>query len=135
MAQWHLQRQTYDQIQPNAESIDKEYVVVYNTAGMSDPKVPLLAASASDWKCIAAELPGFTPQMLNVADLLYKTEYELVNRLNTILEPAGLTKVYHVSESISRANNKFMAVAEKDALELALDHFFTEIAGDNAQEC
>lgn len=133
MSQSHSQ--TYEQTQPDAESINNDYVVVYNTAGMSGPEVPLLAASASEWKYITAESPGFTPQMLNVADLLYKTEYELVNCLNAIMEPAGLTKVYHVSEAISQANNKFMSVAEKDALELALDQFFTEIAGDHAPKC
>lgn len=73
--------------------------------------------------------------MLNVADLLYKTEHELINFLNAIMEPAGLTNVNHVSEAISRADNKFMSVAEKDALELALETFFVEVAGDGALEC
>lgn len=135
MSQSHSQRQTYEQIEPNAAITDKDHVVVYNTAGVSDADVPLLAASAFDWNYIAAESPGFTPQMLNVADLLYKTEFELVNRLNAIMEPAGLIKVRHVSDAINRADNKFMSVAEKDALELALDTFFTEIAGDHALEC
>lgn len=72
--------------------------------------------------------------MLNVADLLYKTEFELVNHLNAIMEPAGLTKVHHVSDAINRAETKLMSVAKKDALELALDTFFTEIAGDHALE-
>ncbi len=135
VSQSHSERQTYEQTDSNAADIDKDQVVVYNTAGVSDATVPLLAASAFDWDYIAAKLPDFTPQMLNVADLLYKTEFELVNRLNAILEPAGLTKVYHVSEAVSRADNKFMSVAEKDALELALDTFFTEIAGDHALEC
>ncbi len=135
VSQSHQERQTYEQIDSNAADIDKDHVVVYNTAGVSDAKVPLLAASAFDWNYIAAESPDFTPQMLNVADLLYKTEFELVNRPNAIMEPAGLTKVYHVSEAISRADNKFMSVAEKDALELTLDTFFTEIAGDHALAC
>ena len=89
----------------------------------------------SDFITHAAASPGFTPQMLNVADRLFKTEYELVNRLNAIMEPAGLTKVYHLSEAINGADNKFMSVAEKDALELALDTFFTEVAGDRALDC
>lgn len=135
VSQSHSQRQTYEQIEPNAASIDKDHVVVYNTAGVWDADVPFLAASASDWKYIAAESPGFTPQMLNVADLLYKTEFELVSRLNAIMEPAGLTKVHYVSDAINRADNKFMSIAEKDALELALDTFFAEIAGDNALAC
>ena len=134
MSQSKSQRQTYEQIDPSAANIDKDHVVVYNTAGVSDADVPLLAASAFDWNYIAAESPGFTPQMLNVADLLYKTGFELVSRLNAIMEPAGLTQVSHVSEAISRANTIFISVAEKDALELALDTFFTEIAGDHALE-
>ncbi|KAL3142211.1 hypothetical protein ABBQ38_002559 [Trebouxia sp. C0009 RCD-2024] len=122
LSQSRSQRQTHEHIDPNAANIDKDHVV-HNIARGSEAEVPLLAASKFDWICIAAESPGFTPQMLNVADLLYKTEFELVNHMNAIMEPAGLTKVYHVSEAISRADNKLMSVAEKDALELALHMF------------
>ena len=58
MSQSCSQTPTYEQTQPDAENINGEYVIMYNTAGMSGPEVPLLAASASEWKYIAAELPG-----------------------------------------------------------------------------
>ena len=73
--------------------------------------------------------------MLNVADLVYKTEYQLVKRLNAIMEPAGLSAVYHVSDAVYRASSKFLSVAETDAIELALNTFFTEIAGEHALKC
>lgn len=72
--------------------------------------------------------------MLNVADLVYKTEYQLVKHLNVIMEPAGLSAVYHVSDAVNRASSKSLSVAEKDARELALNTFFTEIAGEHAQK-
>ena len=134
LSHYKSSRQTYEQIEPSTASIGKEHVVLHNTAAVPDADVPLLAASATDWQLITAEVPGFTPQMLNVADLLYKTDNELVKRLNDIMEPVGLTQVYHVADAINRASSKFLCVAEKQALELALDTFFAEIAVD-ALEC
>ncbi|DBA85414.1 TPA: hypothetical protein ACH3X2_006092 [Trebouxia sp. C0005] len=51
------------------------------------------------------------------------------------MEPAGLPQVYYVADAINRASSKFLCVAEKQALELALDTFFAEIAGNHALKC
>ena len=112
------------------QHINEDHAVVHGTAA-----APLLAASGLDWSHIAAELPGFTPQMLNVADLLFKTEHEVVNLLNSIMKLSGLAGVHHVSVSINQVHNKYMRVAERESLEAALDAFFIGIAGDHAQAC
>ncbi len=79
--------------------------------------------------------PGFTPEMLVVADLLYAVDYSLVCLLNGIMVDRGLPEVNHVSDAIQQARSKFMLVTEGEALELSLDEFFAEIAGNSAQQC
>lgn len=73
--------------------------------------------------------------MLNLADLLYRTKHELVHNLNAIIQPAGLAGVYHVSDAVNRVSNRCVSLAWRGALELALDTFFTEFAGDYSLEC
>ena len=60
VSQSHSERQSYEQIEPNAAKVDTDHAVVYNTAGVSDAEVPLLGASAVDWNYIEA-LAGKSP--------------------------------------------------------------------------
>ncbi len=102
---------------------------------VSDADVPSLVSAASDWEKIASEVPGFTREMLNVADLLYKAEPALVDRFNAIAAGRGLEPVQHISQAIGRVTCIFISVAERDALESAMDQFFGDLAGDRGQLC
>lgn len=92
-------------------------------------------APASNLESTAAAAPDSTPEMLNVAKLLLKAEPDLVARFNSIAAGHGLPPERHISDAIGRASSKFISLAERDALESALDQFFAEAAGDKAQQC
>lgn len=88
----HLGRQVYENIEPTAADIQQDYVVLARSArAVSDADAPSLVPAASDWEYIAAEVPGFTREMMNVADLLYKAEPALVDNIfNNIADGLGL---------------------------------------------
>ena len=97
--------------------------------------VPLLAFTARDWQCIASYIPGFTLQMLSVADLPYATDHSLASHLNSVTKGLGLQKFKHVSDTMDQLSSRFISIAEREALELSLDQFFVDIADDSAQQC
>ena len=97
--------------------------------------VPLLASAARHWQYVASHIPGFTPQMLSVADLLYATDHSLASHLNSISKNLGLQKFKHVSDAMDQVSSRFISVAEREALELTLDQSFGDIAGDSAPQC
>ena len=70
---------------------------------------------------------GFTEEMLLIADLMYKVEYFLTRRLNTILEAEGLGPVDHVMKALNRLKNKLINKKENKTLRGAFHMFFKSI--------
>ncbi|KAG0586985.1 hypothetical protein KC19_2G132700 [Ceratodon purpureus] len=98
---------------------------------IADSVVPELSKKASQLGFVSQFVPGFTSEMLVVANLMYRVEYFLTNRLNSHLEAEGLGHVDHVMEAVNRSKNKFLLENEKKALKVALKNFFTAIGGNN----
>jgi uncharacterized membrane protein SirB2 len=48
-----------------------------------------LKTKADSWNGVIKLIPGFKEEMLLIADLMYKTHFFLVRRLNGILEDIG----------------------------------------------
>lgn len=127
--------QSHKKTNPATADVSNDHVFLTSSAPIPDADVPLLASAAKDWKYIVSHVPDFTPQMLSVADLLYVTNHSLAAHLNSIMKGLGLQKIKRVSDAIDRLDSKFISIAEREALELSLDQFFTEIAHDSAQQC
>ena len=125
----------YDKIDADAADTQEGHSILTPSAPGSVSDVLAVALAASDLQHIAAKVPGFTREMMNVADLLYTAEYAMVQQLNNIVSNLGLAPSSHISDAIGRANSIFIAVAERDALQSALDQFFVVFAGDKAQQC
>ena len=122
-------------MQTTSADVQQHHIVQVPYPSGFDADGPTLASDASSWRIIEAEAPGFTCEMDNVAILFNRTELGLVSRYNGIAKDLGLPPVDHISDATNRARNKFISTAEQYALELALGQFFTEIAGDKAQQC
>ena len=75
----------------------------------------MLAASTEDWQRFVKEEPGFTRQMINVADFLYKTEAGLLKCLNGLLKKAELPPVNHatITYALATTQGKHTSAAEK----------------------
>ena len=123
----------YGKIAASAAKTQEGLGILTPSGPMSD--VLTLASAASNLQYIAAAVPGFTRETLNVAELVYTAEWEMVKQLNNIAGNLGLPPFNHTSDAIGQARSIFIFVAERDALHSALDQFFVEVAGDKAQQC
>ncbi|KAK9802903.1 hypothetical protein WJX73_003847 [Symbiochloris irregularis] len=97
--------------------------------------VPLLAATTADLKYITARAPEFTPQMINVADLMWLTEPDLVDILNPLLLEKGLPTVDRVIETLRVLENLYASPEERRATQSVLTAFWIKVAGQQAFHC
>lgn len=128
-------KRVYEEVALEDVLEDRDHIVVYNHGmnKISDSDVPELAKKASQWDSVTQFVPGFTAEMLVVADMMYRVEYFLTKRLNTYLEAEGLAAVDHAMQAVNRSKmkDKFLHKNEKKALKVALKNFFTAIGGNN----
>ena len=109
-------------------------MIYHGEKNIVDSNVPQLAKRASQWDSGTRLVPGFTEEMLLIADLMYKVEYFLTRRLNTILEAEGLGPVDHVMQALNRLKNEFIIKKNNKALRGALQRFFKSIGGNISED-
>ena len=103
----------------------------------SGPVQPPLRASschATGGDVVTRLVPGFMEEMLLIGNLMYKVEYLLTRRLNTILEAKGLGPVDHVMQALNQLKNKFINKKENKALRGVLQRFFKSIGGNISED-
>jgi hypothetical protein len=97
-------KRVYEEVSLDDVSKEKDHIVVYNhgVKKIADFTVPELSKKTAQWDHITQSAPCFSSKMLIVADLMYRVEYHLTNRLNSFMEVEGLAPVDHVMQVVNR---------------------------------
>ena len=116
----------YEEVKGEDVKTDRDHVLVYHGQNtVADSDVPGLVNKAVRWDSITRSVPGFSEEMLIIADLMYNADYTLTRKLNRYLVEEGVGRVDHVSQAINRSENQFIRKKEKQALLKALQRFFS----------
>ena len=95
--------------------------------------MPQLVEKSARWDVLTKAVPGFTIEMLRVAELMYKTDWYFTNKLNAVLLEQGLDGVNHVWNAIWKAKSKYTPEVEQIALSAALRQVFQPFVSDVLQ--
>ena len=81
-------KKVYKEVLPMDAQKERNHIVVYDNGQekVVDSQVLELAQKANCWDSVTQLVPGFTKEMLLIADLMYCVEYLLTLQLNSILE-------------------------------------------------
>lgn len=81
---------------------EKDHVLLHTSAATPDKSVPGIVVKAKKWDQVTANVPGFTPEMLTLADLLVSTHSRLVKQLNDHPTSYGAMNVTCVTDALYR---------------------------------
>ena len=118
----------FEKVYPAKAIISKDHIVLFNSALVHDKEVLDLKWKVDMWDSIT-KVPGFTKEMLQVAELMYSTIPYVVKKLNTILAEYKLAQVDHVLHAIYRLGNKYRTKEEKEETKFALKKCIMDVGG------